>query len=118
MMEYIIKTDFPEHSMTAIIEGTEKNEDEKGSSIETWSIKTIAGGKKAFVHIVDAWENKGCVILSANNKNGEIRATFHYWTSCSETEKHPYDAKYMLGRFTELILVHFESCYDKIIIES
>lgn len=116
-MKYIIRTLNSEHVLATIIEGVENNKDENGSSIDTWSIKTVSNGRKVLVHTAPAWEHKGCIILSSNSKVEEISASFHYWANCNEEDRHPDDDKYMLGRFTELMLVHFNSCFLEISIK-
>ena len=116
-MKYIINTIDSEYIKSVIIEGVEQKKDVKGSEIDTWEIKKTALGEKVLVHTASAWVNKGCIMLKANKKNGEISAMFHYLTKCEENEKNPDDDKYMLGRFTELMLVHFENCFDRISIK-
>lgn len=116
-MKYIINNIAPEHVNGVIIEGVEQNKDVKGSAIDTWEVRKTTSGEKVLVHTVPAWVNKGCIMLKAYEKEGKVSAVFHYWTSCEEDDKNPDDNKYMLGRFTELMLVHFENCFDSITIE-
>lgn len=116
-MKYKINTIAPDHVKGVIIDGVEQNKDVKGSAIDTWEIRETALGERVLIHTSSAWANKGCIKLTVNKSDKNISVTFHYWTTCKEDEKSLDDYKYMWGRFTELMLVHFENCFDSITIE-
>ena len=67
------------------------------------------------VHTTDQWAEKGCIALNQEDIRNELQIRFHYWDSCEN--KSIDDDKIVLGRFTELILVHFFYYIDKISIE-
>ena len=48
-------------------------------------------------------------------ETNELQVRFHYWDSCDD--KYNDADKIILGRFTELVLVHFSYFIDKIVIE-
>lgn len=71
--------------------------------------------EKVLVHTTDQWAEKGCITIKSDTSRNELQVRFHYWDSYSERDN--ADDKYMLGRFTELVLVHFSYFVDRIVID-
>lgn len=86
-----------------------------GKDIVTWKCVETEGNEKVLVHTTEQWEEKGCITLKHNTSHNELKVRFHYWDTCEDRSND--DDKYMLGRFTELILVHFSYYIDKVVIE-
>jgi len=86
-----------------------------GKDIMTWKCVETEANDKVLVYTVDQWGEKGCITLKHNTSHNALKVRFHYWDSCEDRSND--DDKYMLGRFTELILVHFSYYIDKICIE-
>ena len=86
-----------------------------GNGIATWQCVETDGSDKVFVHTKDQWAKKGCIALRQDARRNELQVRFYYWDSWKD--RGLADDKIMLGRFTELILVHFSYMIDKIIIE-
>ena len=86
-----------------------------GNGIATWQCVETDGSDKVFVHTKDQWAEKGCIALHQDAKPDELQVRFYYWGSWKD--RGLADDKYMLGRFTELLLVHFSYLIDQIIIE-
>ena len=89
--------------------------DANGKGIVTWQVAETDSGEKVLVHTADQWAEKGCIILKQVPGRNELQVRFHYWDSWEERNNE--DDKIMLGRFTELLLVHFSYFVDKIVIE-
>ena len=70
---------------------------------------------KALVLTEGQWAEKGCVTLTQVAGTNDLQVRFHYWETWEKRDNG--DDKYILGRFTELILVHFSYFIDKIVIE-
>ena len=81
--------------------------DPQGVAIDTWDIKTADDGEEVLIHTTQQWEEKGCLSLTPSKDNDFIKVKFHYWSSFKKEERNGDEDKYYLGRFTELILVHF-----------
>jgi len=86
-----------------------------GKGIATWQVAETGGSEKVLVHTVDQWAEKGCITLKQEPGRNKLLARFCYWDSCEEQTVD--DDKILLGRFTELLLVHFSYYIDKITIE-
>ena len=81
--------------------------DPQGKTIDTWDYKTTDDDNDVLVHTTQQWDKKGCLGMSASEDNNYIRVKFHYWKKFKKEERSGDEDKYYLGRFTELILVHF-----------
>lgn len=114
-MNYIIKTPSATKLKKAIIDSVTDKVDANGKGIATWQCVETDANEKVLVHTKDQWAEKGCIAIKHDISHNELQVRFHYWDSF--TEKDNDDEKYMLGRFTELLLVHFNYLIDKIIIE-
>ena len=114
-MNYIIQTPSATRLKKEILDSVSAGADANGKSIDTWKCTETEEGDKVLVHIPDQWEYKGCISLKINPIRSELKVRFHYWESCANKDN--YDDKIMLGRFTELVLVHFSYLIDKITIE-
>lgn len=114
-MDYIVKTPSATKLKKEIIDSVTDKVDANGRGIATWQCVEIDGNEKVLVHTKDQWAEKGCIAIKHDISHNELHVRFHYWESC--TDKDVDDNKYMLGRFTELLLVHFSYFIDKIVIE-
>ena len=90
-------------------------ERKKGKGITTWQCVETGSTERVLVHTADQWAEKGYITLIHLLGRNELQARFFYWDSCEDMDVD--DDKYMFGRFTELLLVHFSYYVDKIIIE-
>lgn len=86
-----------------------------GKGIATWQVAETDGGEKVLVHTTDQCAEKGCIALKQVPGRNELQVRFHYWDSWEYRNND--DDKILLGRFTELLLVHFSYFVDKIVIE-
>lgn len=71
--------------------------------------------EKTLVLTEGKWAEKGCITLAQVVSRNELQVRFFYWETCDARENG--DDKFMLSRFTELLLVHFSYFVDKIVIE-
>lgn len=81
--------------------------DPQGKVIDTWDYTIADDNEEVLVHTTQHWEEKGCLSLTASEDNDYIVVKFHYWRSFKKEERSGDEDRYYLGRFTELILVHF-----------
>lgn len=81
--------------------------DPQGKTIDTWNYTTADDGEEVLIHTTQQWDKKGCLSLAPSKDNDFIKVKFYYWSSFKEEERSGDEDKYYLGRFTELILVHF-----------
>ena len=114
-MNYIIKTPSATKLKNEIIDCVSSKVDANGKGIGTWQCVETDASEKVLVHTTDQWAEKGCIVIKSDISRNELQVRFHYWDSYSEKDN--ADDKYMLGRFTELLLVHFAYFVDKIVIE-
>lgn len=78
--------------------------DPQGCVIDTWDVKTTDDGEEVLIHTTQQWEKKGCLCLTKCDENDYALVEFYYF---QKEERSGDEGKYYLGRFTELILVHF-----------
>ena len=127
-MNYIIHTPSAARLKKEILESVSAKADARSSSarllpegrkngkgITTWQCVETGASERVLVHTADQWAEKGCIALKQDPERNELQVRFYYWDSCEDQSVG--DDKIMLGRFTELILVHFSYYVDKIIIE-
>lgn len=114
-MNYIIKTPSAAKLKKEIIDCVSNKVDANGTGIATWQCVETDASERVLVHTTDQWAEKGCIAIKHDISHNELQVRFHYWDSCPERDN--ADDKYMLGRFTELLLVHFSYFVDKIVIE-
>lgn len=89
--------------------------DANGKGIVTWQVAETDGSEKVLVHTSDQWAEKGCIVLKQVPGRNQLQVIFYYWDSWEDRNND--DDNIMLGRFTELLLVHFSYFVDKIVIE-
>ena len=114
-MNYIIKTSSATKLKKEIIDCVSSKVDANGKGIATWQCVETENADKVLVHTTDQWAEKGCLTIKHDISRNELQVRFHYWETCDVRENG--DDKFMLSRFTELILVHFSYFVDKIVIE-
>ena len=114
-MNYIIYTPSVARLKKEILDRVSEKVDANGKGIATWQVAETDGSEKVLVHTTDQWAEKGCIALKQESGRNVLQVRFHYWDSCKEQSVD--DDKIMLGRFSELLLVHFSYFVDKIIIE-
>ena len=114
-MNYIIQTPSARKLKEEILERVSAKSDSNGNGIATWQCVETDGADKALVLTEGQWAEKGCITLKQAAGRNELLARFIYWESWVNRENG--DDKYMLGRFTELLLTHFHYFMDRIIIE-
>ena len=88
-------------------DGNRVKNDPQGKVIDTWDYTTNDKEEERLIHTTQQWEEKGCLSLTASEDNDYILVKFHYWSSFKKEDRSGDEDKYYLGRFTELILVHF-----------
>ena len=81
--------------------------DPQGVAIDTWDFKTTDEGEEVLIHTTQQWDKKGCISLTESEDNDYVQVSFYYWSSFKKEKWNGDEDKYYLGRFTELILVHF-----------
>ena len=114
-MNYIIHTPSAARLKNEILDKVSEKVDANGKGIATWQVDETDGSEKVLVHTTDQWAEKGCIVLKQVPGRNELQVRFHYWESSKEQSVD--DDKIMLGRFTELLLVHFFYFVDKISID-
>lgn len=114
-MKYIIHTPSATRLKQEITKCVSEKIDANGNGIATWKCVETDGSDNVFVHTKDQWAEKGCIALKQVPGRNELQVRFHYWDSWEDRNNE--DDKIMLGRFTELLLIHFSYFVDKIIIE-
>ena len=88
-------------------EGNRVKTDPQGKAIDTWDYKKADDNEEVLIHTTQQWDKKGCLSMTASKDNDFIQVIFHYWRKFKKEERSGDEDKYYLGRFTELILVHF-----------
>lgn len=114
-MNYIIHTPSAARLKKEILDRVSEKVDANGKGIATWQVAETDGSEKVLVHTTDQWAEKGCIALKQESGSNNLQVRFYYWDSCEDRENG--DDKIMLGRFTELLLVHFSYFVDKVTIE-
>lgn len=114
-MNFIIQTQNARKLKEEILNSVAGKADANGNGIVTWQCVETDGGDKVLVLTEGQWSEKGCLTLTLVAGLNELQVRFFNWQNGVERENG--DDKYMHGRFTELILVHFTSFIDKVIIE-
>lgn len=114
-MNYIIHTPSAARLKKEILDRVSEKVDANGKGIATWQVAETDGSEKVLAHTTDQWAEKGCVVLKQVPGRNELQVRYHYWDSWNDRNND--DDKIMLGRFTELLLVHFSYFVDKIVIE-
>lgn len=111
-MNYIIHTPSAAKLKKEILTRVSEKIDANGKGIATWQCIETDKGDRVLVHTTDQWAEKGCIVLNQEDIRNVLHVRFHYWDSFEDRTND--DDKIMLGRFTELILVHFSYYIDKI----
>ncbi len=114
-MNYSIQTPSAKRLKEEILSRVSAKIDGDGKGIATWQCVETDNADTALVFTEGQWAEKGCITLSQIDESNELHVKFFYWETCEERAFN--DDNYMLGRFTELILVHFSYFIDKVIIE-
>lgn len=116
-MTYTIKAPSANRLKREILDKVSDKKDANGKEITSWKCVLTETNDVVLVHTDEQWEKKGCLKLTSGNVGKELQIRFYYWDYCNEENKANGDDKYLLGRFTELILVHFSYFMDRIVIE-
>ena len=114
-MNYIIHTPSAARLKKEILDRVSEKVDANGKGITTWQCVEAEGNENVLVHTDNQWREKGCIVLNQEPGRNVLKVRFYYWDSWEERSND--DDKIILGRFTELILVHFSYFVDKITIE-
>lgn len=114
-MNYIIQTPSARRLKEEIVKIVESKADGNENGIVNWQCVDIDGGDKALVLTEGQWAEKGCITLTQVIGRSELLVRFFYSETC-EARDNNVD-KYMLGRFTELLLSHFAYFIDRVVIE-
>lgn len=88
--------------------------DPQDVTIDTWDYTTTGKGVEVLIHTTQQWDDVGNIHLDASKENDCIIVSFHYWTKWLENNEKGNEEAYYLGRFTELILVHFYPQIDSV----
>ena len=116
-MNYTIKTPSAKKLKQEILDRVLEKADANGKGIATWKCVETYSGDIVLAHTIDQWGEKGCLQLIPSITGTELQVRFHYWDSCNDENRDNDDEKYLLGRFTELVLVHLFYFIDSIVIE-
>lgn len=114
-MNYIIHTPSAARLKKEIFDRVSDKVDANGKGIATWQVAETDGSENVLVHTTDQWVEKGCIVQKQVPGRNELQVKFYYWDSYEDRENG--DDKIMLGRFTELLLVHFSYFVDKVVIK-
>lgn len=114
-MTYTIHTPSAARLKKEILDKVSEKVDASGKGITTWQCVETGASESVLVHTADQWAEKGCIALKQDPERNELQVRFYYWDSCEDQSVD--DDKILLGRFTELILVHFSYFIDRISIE-
>ena len=114
-MNYIIHTPSAVRLKQEITKCVSEKIDANGNGIATWQCVETDAGDKALVLTEGQWAEKGCITLTQVAGRNELQVRFLYWETCEDRDNG--DDKYMLGRFTELLLSHFHYFVDRVLIE-
>ena len=109
-MDYIIYTPSARRLKKEILCSTSTVTDET-----SWECVKTEANDNVLVYTPDRWAEKGFITLKANLAHNELRVRFCYWDSCEE--RNSDDERFMLGRFTEHLLVHYSYFVDRVVIE-
>lgn len=107
-MTYEIYTDNATELIQTIFTCCENGEDPNGSDINTWDVTKTREGTKVLIHTTDQWEDKCNIHIDSTPENDVVIATARYWRKYDEDQRSGTEFDYILGRFTELVLVHFK----------
>lgn len=107
-MTYEIYTDNATELIQAIFSSCKNGKDPNGMDIKTWGVTTTKDGTKVLIHTTDQWEDKCNVHIDPSPENDVVIVTARYWKKYDEDQRTGTEFDYMLGRFTELVLVHFK----------
>lgn len=114
-MNYTIYTPSAAKLKKEILDRVFKKVDANGKGIATWQVAETDGNSQVLVHTTDQWAEKGCIALKQVPGRNELQVRYLNWENGVERDNG--DDKYMFGQFTELILIHFTSFIDRVIIE-
>ena len=113
-MTYTIFTNDANKAIKTIFDCVKKGEDPQKVGIDSWEIQKGTSGKEHLVHTPQQWSDKGYLDLIANSDNDRISVNFYYWSNYPSDQRNNVDEKYILGRFSELLLVHFDAQYNRV----
>ena len=116
-MQYTISTNDAKKAINTIFGCVKKGEDLQKVGIDSWIVQKGTSGNEHLVHTPQQWSDKGYIDLIANSDNNKISVKFNYWGDFPQDQRNVVDEKYILGRFTELLLVHFDAQYNKVNID-
>lgn len=114
-MNYIIQTQNARKLKEEILNSVANKADANGNGIVTWQCVETDEGENVLVLTEGQWAEKGCLTLSQVAGSNDLQVRYLNWENGVERENG--DDKYTFGRFTELILIHFTSFFDRVIIE-
>ena len=124
-MKYSIVVSKSTEFRDEILKQVKAAKDANGVSIDTWETRSVTFMEKdgtktvedVLVHTTQAWAETGCVRLVADKESlRHVHAQFYYWDSFPKEQRDGTHAYYLLGRLTELILVHFNSKITSVMI--
>ena len=115
-MNYTIKTPSANRLKREILDKVSDKKDSNGKEITTWKCVLTETNDVVLVHTAEQWEEKGYLQLIPSIAGIELQVRFHYWDICKDENRDNDYEKYLLGRFTELILVFLSYYIDKVII--
>ena len=114
-MTYTIQTPSARRLKEEIVKRVSEKADASGNGIANWQCVETDGGDSALVLTEGQWAEKGCITLTQVAGRNELQVRYFNWENGVERENG--DDKYMLGRFTELLLAHFYYFIDRVVIE-
>ena len=114
-MNYIIQTPSARKLKDEILARVSAKVDGNGIGITTWQCVETDSADKVLVLTEGQWAEKGCITIKQIAGSNELQVRFPNWETCDVRENG--DDKFMLSRFTKLLLVHFSYFVDKIVIE-
>lgn len=107
-MTYEIYTNNATELINTIFTCCENKKDPQGRDINTWDVTETKDDVKVLIHTTNQWEKKCNLHLDKTPDNDVVLVSSRYWARFPQEEREGTELDYILGRFTELALVHFQ----------
>lgn len=92
--------------------------DQNGREINTWDVTKTKYGTEVLIHTTNQWEEKCNIHLDQTPENNVVVVSARYWSKFPKVQRTGIELDFVLGRFTELMLVHFNGAFDSIVINT
>lgn len=86
------------------------NQKINSGELRTWEIKKDSNKDVLYNHSPEQWSDK--VLLKPTNHPDGLQLKINWWKNSSEPDEQTKG--YILGRFTEILMVHFRDLFNKV----